>query len=97
MTHVDCLPIGLSTYNLYSTDVVTTSILTCALHAVGHGHSEGIRIDVDSFDSYVQDIISYVTDMKLQFPSLPLFYMGLHSTGTSVNSHLNRPVNPQYM
>ena len=44
-----------------------------------------------------QDIISYVTDMKLQFPSLPLFYMGLHSTGTSVNSHLNRPVNPQYM
>ena len=28
----------------------------------GHGRSEGIRIDVDSFDSYVQDIVSYMSD-----------------------------------
>ena len=32
-------------------------------HSVdGHGRSEGIRIDVDSFDSYVQDIVSYMSD-----------------------------------
>ena len=32
--------------------------------SVGHGRSEGIRIDIDSFDSYVQDIVSYMSDMK---------------------------------
>ena len=67
--------------------------------SVGHGRSEGIRIDVDSFDSYVQDIVSYMTDMKQQFPSLPLFYMGhsmvctclkvIHLLETKVAMHIN--------
>ena len=67
--------------------------------SVGHGRSEGIRIDIDSFDSYVQDIVSYMTDMKQQFPSLPLFYMGhslvctclkiIHLLETKVAMHIN--------
>ena len=57
---------------LYGFNGLSLSFFT----AVGHGRSEGVRIDIDTFDSYVRDLLAHAEDMKKQYPSLPLFLMG---------------------
>ena len=47
---------------------------------VGHGRSEGERVYVETFDTYVQDVIQHVERMKQEHPDVPCLLMG-HSMG----------------
>ena len=43
---------------------------------MGHGNSEGDRVHVESFDTYVQDIVGHIEDVKKQYPGVPSMLMG---------------------
>ena len=44
--------------------------------SVGHGRSEGERVHVETFDTYVQDVIQHVERMKQEHPDVPCLLMG---------------------
>ena len=46
------------------------------MYIVGHGRSEGERVDVENIDTYVQDVIHHVELMKNKYPHLPCILMG---------------------
>lgn len=50
---------------------------------VGHGQSEGERVYIDSVDTYVQDVVQHIVEMKKRYPDLPCLLMG-HSMVSSV-------------
>ena len=43
---------------------------------MGHGKSEGARVDIKDFQHYVDDLLKYVDMVKGKCPDLPLFIMG---------------------
>ena len=47
---------------------------------VGHGDSEGERVQVSSFSEYTDPVISQCRAKREQYPSVPLFIIG-HSMG----------------
>eukprot|EP00731_Ephydatia_muelleri_P001145 Em0001g1145a len=47
---------------------------------VGNGRSQGDRVYVETFNTYVQDVVRHVEDMKAQYPGVPSMLMG-HSMG----------------
>ena len=49
----------------------------------GHGHSEGVRGDIDRFDRYVMDIDVAVTWAITMWPDTPIFVLG-ESMGASI-------------
>ncbi len=44
--------------------------------AVGHGHSDGRRCHVELFQTYIQDVIQHLEEMRREHPELPIFLMG---------------------
>jgi hypothetical protein len=48
----------------------------CWLHTVGHGKSEGIRVDIQDFNFYVRDVLQHIHMVKDEFPNIPLFLFG---------------------
>lgn len=46
----------------------------------GHGHSDGVRVHVDSFDEYQRDVAAIQEVVATRHPDLPLFLVG-HSMG----------------
>ena len=44
--------------------------------SVGHGRSEGEKIEVDSFGVYPRDSIQFMDLMKAEYPDCPLFAFG---------------------
>jgi len=52
----------------------------------GHGLSEGKRAFVESVDEFSQDVIQHCTDVKSQYPGLPMFLYG-HSMGGMISVH----------
>ena len=44
--------------------------------SVGHGRSEGDRVHVETFDTYVLDVIEHVEKMKREYPDVPCLLMG---------------------
>jgi alpha-beta hydrolase superfamily lysophospholipase len=49
----------------------------------GHGHSEGVRGDIDRFDRYVTDVDVAVTWASNMWPDMPIFVLG-ESMGASI-------------
>jgi acylglycerol lipase len=49
----------------------------------GHGHSEGVRGDIDRFDRYVMDVDVAVTWAITMWPDTPIFVLG-ESMGASI-------------
>lgn len=49
----------------------------------GHGRSDGQGQMVDSFDDYVTDLATFVTDVRQREPGRPIFLMG-HSMGGAI-------------
>src|SRR6266480_3952316 len=49
----------------------------------GHGHSEGVRGDIDLFDRYVMDVDVAVTWASTMWPDTPIFVLG-ESMGASI-------------
>jgi len=47
---------------------------------VGHGESEGERVQVSSMDEYVDPVITHCEAMTKKYPNIPLFIVG-HSMG----------------
>lgn len=60
----------------------TYYINSCLPSLVGHGLSDGARVDIKDFDHYVEDLIHFVTLKKQEHPDIPLYIMG-HSMVTS--------------
>jgi alpha-beta hydrolase superfamily lysophospholipase len=59
----------------------------------GHGHSEGVRGDIDRFDRYVMDVDVAVTWASTVWPDTPIFVLG-ESMGASIA--IQYVVNGQY-
>ena len=50
---------------------------------VGHGNSQGERVQVDSMDEYIRPVITHVQRVKEEFPGKPIFIIG-HSLGGEI-------------
>ena len=46
------------------------------MFSVGHGHSGGERVLIDSIETYARDVIQHVEGIKAKHPDLPVFLFG---------------------
>ncbi|KAI9531045.1 hypothetical protein NQZ68_000537 [Dissostichus eleginoides] len=60
------------------------SLLAFAHDHVGHGQSEGERMNVKDFQVYIRDSLQHVDLMKSRHPGLPVFIVG-HSMGGAIS------------
>ncbi|XP_068454519.1 monoglyceride lipase [Clinocottus analis] len=60
------------------------SLLVFAHDHVGHGQSEGDRMNVKDFQVFVRDSLQHVDLMKSRHPDLPVFIVG-HSMGGAIS------------
>ncbi len=51
----------------------------------GHGHSAGVRVDLESFGDYVDDLDLFVARVRTAHPNSPLFVLG-HSMGGAITT-----------
>ena len=51
-------------------------IIIFCVSPVGNGRSQGDRVYVETFNTYVQDVVRHVEDMKAQYPGVPSMLMG---------------------
>ncbi|XP_030589193.1 monoglyceride lipase [Archocentrus centrarchus] len=59
------------------------SLLVFAHDHVGHGQSEGDRVNVKDFQVYIRDSLQHTDLMKSRHPDLPVFIVG-HSMGGAI-------------
>lgn len=67
-------------YNKLGEELAEKGILAFGHDHVGHGKSLGDRVHINDFNTYVQDIINHVKDVKKAYSTVPCFLMG-HSMG----------------
>ncbi|KAM9342584.1 monoglyceride lipase [Pholidichthys leucotaenia] len=60
------------------------SLLVFAHDHVGHGQSEGDRMNIKDFQVYVRDSLQHIDLMKSRHPDLPVFIVG-HSMGGAIS------------
>ncbi|TKS77293.1 Monoglyceride lipase [Collichthys lucidus] len=60
------------------------SLLVFAHDHVGHGQSEGDRMNIKDFQIYIRDSLQHVDLMKSRHPDLPVFIVG-HSMGGAIS------------
>uniref|UniRef100_A0A8C7X146 Monoglyceride lipase n=1 Tax=Oryzias sinensis TaxID=183150 RepID=A0A8C7X146_9TELE len=60
------------------------SLLVFAHDHVGHGQSEGERMNIKDFQIYVRDSLQHIDLMKSRHPDLPVFIVG-HSMGGAIS------------
>ncbi|CAJ1055473.1 monoglyceride lipase isoform X2 [Xyrichtys novacula] len=60
------------------------SLLVFAHDHVGHGQSEGDRMNVKDFQVYIRDSLQHIDLMKSRYPDLPIFILG-HSMGGAIS------------
>ena len=53
---------------------VKVHVLLC--FTVGHGNSEGDRVHVETFDTYVQDVAGHMEEMTSKHPGVPSMMLG---------------------
>ncbi|XP_008411425.1 monoglyceride lipase isoform X1 [Poecilia reticulata] len=59
------------------------SLLVFAHDHVGHGQSEGERLNIRDFQIYIRDSLQHIDLMKSRHPDLPVFIVG-HSMGGAI-------------
>ena len=52
-----------------------------SLFAVGHGQSEGDRMNIKDFQVYIRDSLQHIDVMKARHPDLPVFIVGHSMVG----------------
>ncbi|XP_026189346.1 monoglyceride lipase isoform X2 [Mastacembelus armatus] len=60
------------------------SLLVFAHDHVGHGQSEGDRMNIKDFQLYIRDSLQHIDMMKSRYPNLPVFIVG-HSMGGAIS------------
>ncbi|KAM8829724.1 monoglyceride lipase isoform 1-T1 [Synchiropus picturatus] len=60
------------------------SVLAFGHDHVGHGQSEGGRLEIKDFHIFVRDLLQHVDLMKSRHPGLPVFIVG-HSMGGAIS------------
>nr|XP_002740295.1 PREDICTED: monoglyceride lipase-like [Saccoglossus kowalevskii] len=70
-------------YDTVAAPLTGSGIMVFAHDHVGHGQSEGIRVDIKDFNIYVRDTIQHVDRITEHYPNLPVFLIG-HSMGGTV-------------
>ncbi|XP_066499945.1 monoglyceride lipase isoform X2 [Hoplias malabaricus] len=51
---------------------------------VGHGQSEGERMNIKNFQTYIRDVLQHVDLIRGRYPTLPIFILG-HSMGGAIS------------
>jgi len=51
-------------------------VFTRELFVVGHGQSEGERVQISDFSTYCNDVIQHVNIIKNKHPNVPVFVIG---------------------
>lgn len=51
---------------------------------VGHGQSEGMRAQIDTFDKFVDDVFNHIDLIRVKYPKLDCFICG-HSMGGAIS------------
>ncbi|XP_047655815.1 monoglyceride lipase isoform X2 [Tachysurus fulvidraco] len=51
---------------------------------VGHGQSEGERMNIKNFQIYIRDCLQHIDLIRTRYPSLPVFILG-HSMGGAIS------------
>ncbi|HEY6285515.1 MAG TPA: alpha/beta fold hydrolase, partial [Ktedonobacteraceae bacterium] len=70
-------------YRELAFQVALNSTIVVALDLRGHGHSGGLRGDIDRFDCYIMDVDVAVTWTSTMWPDTPIFVLG-ESMGASI-------------
>jgi alpha-beta hydrolase superfamily lysophospholipase len=70
-------------YRELACQLALTGTIVVAPDLRGHGHSEGMRGDIDRFDRYVMDVDIAVTWASTQWPDTSIFVLG-ESMGASI-------------
>jgi len=67
-------------YNQLAESARGSGILAFGHDHVGHGRSEGERVQISDYEDYTEPLLTHCREMKEKHPNLPLFLVG-HSLG----------------
>ena len=70
-------------YSDFAEGLTKLGFAVYAFDLPGHGRSAGPRVWIDKFDDYVDDVGSFVAEVKRREPNKPVFLMG-HSMGGAI-------------
>ncbi|XP_017323673.1 monoglyceride lipase isoform X3 [Ictalurus punctatus] len=60
------------------------SLFVFAHDHVGHGQSEGERMNIKNFQIYIRDCLQHIDLIRTRYPNLPIFILG-HSMGGAIS------------
>ncbi|XP_053481428.1 monoglyceride lipase isoform X3 [Ictalurus furcatus] len=60
------------------------SLFVFAHDHVGHGQSEGERMNIKNFQIYIRDCLQHIDLIRTRYPNLPIFLLG-HSMGGAIS------------
>eukprot|EP00118_Oscarella_pearsei_P026177 m.309552 g.309552 ORF g.309552 m.309552 type:complete len:287 (+) comp46916_c0_seq1:46-906(+) len=63
-------------FSILADAFVPHSFLVFGQDLVGHGRSEGTRVDIEDFHHYIQDVLEHINQVKAEYPDIPLFLFG---------------------
>lgn len=81
-----------SRYEAFGTALAEQGYLAFSHDHIGHGHSEGERVQVDDFSHYVRDVFKHIDEVAADNTGIPIFMFGHSMGGTiAIMSVLKRP------
>src|SRR5262249_42047816 len=72
-------------YAQFSQELVSVGYAAYAFDMRGEGRSSGARVEVDSFEDWVDDLALYVERVRAKEPGKPIFVYG-HSLGGAITA-----------
>jgi len=72
-----------SRYEAFASRLVENGVSVYAADLRGHGHSDGIRVYIDSFEQYLGDLDTFLAFVRAREPGKPVFLLG-HSMGGAI-------------
>jgi acylglycerol lipase len=72
-----------SRYAAFATGLASAGVSVYAADLRGHGHSDGERVYIDSFEQYLDDLDTFLAFVRAREQGRPVFLMG-HSMGGAI-------------